>query len=265
LDKGISIITIVLNQKSLIEGTIKSVICQKNINIEYIIIDGGSTDGTLEIIDKYKKYINTIISEADGGIYHAINKGISLATYPLVGLIHCGDCYVEDALSKVYKVFQEISADVIYGDIEIKEKNGKEFILRKSIANHKMLRKCMSIFHPSTFVKLSIYKEFGVYNNEYCSAADYDFFLRLYLQKFNFVHIPVVLATFRSGGLSSKKYKLSLNENYQIRKKHLGFISALSYTMATICTHSFYSVRRFIITLIIGEKLYFKIKRYIKY
>lgn len=258
---GISIITIVLNGESLIEETIQSVILQKNVDLEYIIIDGGSTDGTLNKISKYQDRIDLVISEPDKGIYHAINKGIHLAKYPYVGLIHCGDCYRTDALSKVYKTFNRTNADVIYGDIEIKEEKYEDFIVSTYLADHKYLKNKMSIFHPSTFVKLSVYKNFGVYNTEYKSAADYEFFLKLFLQNAIFVHLPFVLATFRSDGISSKNIKLSIKENYKIRRNVLGLFAAVKYFYFTIITATFYTLRKKIITGLLGEKIYFKLKQ----
>ena len=207
---GISIITIVLNGKILIEETILSVINQKFLNLEYIIIDGGSTDGTLEIIEKYKGSIYKIISEHDGGIYQAINKGISLCNHSLVGLIHCGDRFASDTLSIVYSTFLNINSDIYYGDIEILEEEDDDYVSKFEIADHTLLKNKMSIFHPSTFVKLSVYKNFGFYDCKYQSASDYDFFLHLYLQGYKFVHVPLILATFRSGGISGKNFKLSL-------------------------------------------------------
>ena len=258
---GISIITIVLNGESLIEETIQSVLQQKNINLEYIIIDGGSTDETLNKISKYNDKIDLVISEPDEGIYHAINRGISISKYPYVGLIHCGDCFKTDALSKVYKAFNSTNADIVYGDIEIKEEKNNDFIITTHIANHKYLEKKMSIFHPATFVKLSVYKNIGVYNTEYRSAADYEFFLRLFQQNFTFVHLPFLAATFRSGGISGKNFKLSLKENYKIRYKHLGLFAAIIYFYKTIITYSFFSLRKKIITGLIGGNFYFKIKQ----
>ncbi len=259
---GISIITIVLNQKSLIEETIKSVIIQKNdVNIEYLIIDGGSTDGTVEVINSYNKYIDHFVSEPDGGIYQAINKGICMAKYQYVGLIHCGDCYKPGALLKVYNAFYSSNADIVYCDIEKKEEKGNDFIITTHTADHKYLEKKMSIFHPSTFVKLSVYKNIGVYNTEYKSAADYDFFLRLFKENVTFIHLPFAASTFRSGGISSKNFKLSFKENYKIRHKQLDFIAAFIYFCKTIVMHSIFSIRKKIITRLIGEKLYFSIKQ----
>lgn len=258
---GISVITIVLNGNSLIEETILSVIKQDNINLEYIIIDGGSTDGTLEIIEKYKGSINKIVSERDGGIYQAINKGISLCSNSLIGLIHCGDRYKSNALSIVYKTYLETDADVLYGDIEIREENENDFILKYLIADHRFLTKRMSIFHPSTFVKLSVYKNLGLYNCDYKTASDYDYFLRLFLQGYKFVYVPFILTTFLFGGISSQNFKLSLKQNYQIRKKQLGIISAISYKLSTITIHLFFKFRKVLIISIIGRNKYFKLKQ----
>lgn len=260
--EGISIITIVLNGGLLIEETILSVVNQNNIKIEYIIIDGGSVDNTLEIVAKYKDYIAHVISEPDGGIYQAINKGISLSSYPLVGLIHCGDTYVPNTLFEIYSIFKKTNADIIYGDIQLKEQIGNKYSLKEFVANHSDLHLNMSIYHPSTFIKSSVYKEIGGYNVDYRSAADYDFLLKVYLQKYYFVHLPKVLAVFRSGGLSSSNFKLSLKENYRIRKKQLGKINALLYLTSTSFTNIIYSIRKSIIKSIIGKNNFNQLKSY---
>ena len=259
-NEGISIVTIVLNGNLLIEETILSVIKQDNIKIEYIIIDGGSTDGTLETIEKYINYITHIVSASDGGIYQAINKGISLASYPLVGLIHCGDSYVPNSLFTVYRIFKQTNADVIYGDIQFKEQLNDKYFLKTFVSDHSRLHLGMSIYHPSTFIKLNVYQEIGGYDFTYRSAADYDFLLKIFLQKRYFVHIPQVLAVFTYGGLSGSNFKLSLKENYRIRKNQIGLKSALLYTSRTSLIHVIYSFRRLIITSIIGKDNFNKLK-----
>ena len=260
-NKLISIITIVRNGVEHIEQTIQSVISQKKVGIEYIIVDGNSTDGTLEIIEKYRSEIDIIISETDNGIYDAINKGIRHATGCLIGIIHCGDFYAPDSLLKVYNKYKEAEGDVFYGDIEIMEEYKTDYILNYGKANHKLLIKRMSIFHPSSFIKHSIYKSFGSYNQNYKSASDYDFFLRLFLQDYKFVYIPYRLAFFRSGGMSSNNFKLSLRENYQIRKKHLNAKKALSYVLLMLFNHSIFTLRKVLIVLIISEDKYYKLKQ----
>lgn len=262
---GISIVTIVLNGGKEIEATLLSVINQDFKALEYIIIDGGSTDRTLEIIEKYKSKISKVISGKDGGIYHALNKGISLCNNSIVGAIHCGDTYSKNTLNKVYEAFQETNADIIYGDIEAREDYGDEFILRRLYADHSQLKRNMSIFHPATFIKLSVYRRFGFYDIKYRSASDYDLLLRLYNRGYKFAYVPEVLATFRSGGTSSNDFRLSLTENYQIRLNHQSIFYALYYAFKTISLYLYYRLRRDLLILILGQKKYFEIKKKYKY
>lgn len=262
--KGISIITIVLNQKYLIEETIKSVISQKiDVNVEYIIIDGGSKDGTVEIIDSYMKHIDHFVSEPDGGIYQAINKGIQLASNDFIGLIHCGDFYEPGALRIVYNEFQKTSTDVIYGDIKTIEEHAQHTLQYYSSPNHNLLLKKMSIFHPATFVRRACYIKYGLYNTDYKICSDYEFFLLLFLKKTNFQYVPKVLANFRAGGISSTKPKLRFIENYQIRKKHLGIKKALKYIITITLIHTFFTFRKSCIEFIIGKQNFIKLKFYI--
>jgi glycosyltransferase involved in cell wall biosynthesis len=260
-NRGISIVTIVLNQKDLIEKTIKSVIEQKDINLEYIIIDGGSTDGTQDVIELYRNHIAHFISEPDGGIYQAINKGVSLATEPLVGLIHCGDFYKKDILKIVFDKFINTNADVIYGNIEIVEEVGDKVINHFPIANHKTLDKKMSVFHPSSFISLSAYKKFGLYDTSYKSAADYDLLLKLFLNGCSFTYLSNVLAVFNAEGLSSKNFKLSLKENIRIRTKYFSKWNGFKYSLKNTTIHFVFSIRKKVIQFIIGENNFNKIKQ----
>jgi glycosyltransferase involved in cell wall biosynthesis len=262
LNREISIVTIVLNQKDLIEQTIKSVLEQKDINIEYIVIDGGSTDGTLEIIESYRDRLTHFVSEPDGGIYQAINKGISFASKPLVGLIHCGDFYEKDVLKNVCDEFEMTKADVIYGNIEIIEEVGNVVVSHFPIANHKLLNKKMSIFHPSSFISLNTYKKFGLYDTSYRSAADYEFLLRLFVNECHFSHYPAILAIFRAEGLSGKNFQLSLKENVRIRSKHINKWNGFKYLLVKSGIHFVFSIRKKTIKFLIGENNFNKIKQF---
>lgn len=261
-NESISIITIVLNGESLIEETIQSVIYQENVKFEYIIIDGGSKDKTLQKIEKYKSKIDILISEPDKGIYDAINKGIRLAKGSLIGIIHCGDYYEPDALSCVYNEFLKTSANVIHGDIKTIEQYSHHTIIHCLKANHLLLKEKMSIFHPATFVKHECYIKYGFYNSNYKIAADYDLFLKLYLNNLSFQYIPKVLANFRVGGISGTKPKILFKENFQIRKERLGIIQAVIYIASTIPIHIFYTFRKFCIEFIIGKQNFIKLKYY---
>lgn len=256
----ISIITIVFNGMSQIEQTIKSVIEQEEVDIEYIIIDGGSTDGTVEIIKSYSQYIHYFVSEPDGGIYQAINKGISFATKPLVGLIHCGDFYEKNVLKNVYNEYLKTKADIIYGNIDIREQVGNHVISHFPIADHLLLRNKMSIFHPSCFISLKTYQEFGLYDVSYRLAADYEYLLKLFVNGCQFVHLPDVVAVFNTEGLSSKGLKLSLKENTKIRTKYNGRLNGVIYFLRKSATNFYFSSRKQLITFLIGEDTFTKMK-----
>lgn len=257
--KLISIITIVLNGVDEIEETIKSILSQKYVNLEYIIIDGKSTDGTLEIIEKYKDKITTIVSEPDNGIYEAINKGIKLATGELIGLINCGDRYENDILHLCYKKYLVGKSDIIYGNIKILDTtDGLEFQHTQN-ANHLLLATKMSIFHPATFITRACYNKNGLYNENYNIAADYEFFLRNFLNGVSFEYFQITIATFRSGGISGNIAKL-LGELFSIWKMHLGYINAIRYTTIRISSYLYYFLRKKIAVFIVGKNNYNKLK-----
>lgn len=266
IDYRITIITLVLNQKNEIEKTVQSVLKQKSVNVEYIIVDGGSTDGTLSILMKHKSKISHVIYGINNGIYNAINEGLKYATSPIVGIIHCGDLLKDCALFKVCRKFYSSFPDIIYGDIEIVENLGNRVLNQKFSANHKQLIKRMSIFHPSTFVKRNVYNLYGTYDPYYKLAADYDFFLGLFLSNYSFCYIPEVLAVFKAGGISGKNFKLSRLENYSIRQKKVGRVDALKFYFLITVEHHYYRFRKKLIYAIIGQnnfnslKLYFKSK-----
>ena len=119
----ISIITVCLNSEKTIEQTIRSVLGQKDEDFEYIIVDGCSSDNTLDIVGKYSKDITRIVSEQDGGIYDAMNKGIALATGEIIGIINSDDWYEEGALEAVRKCFQAVNAEVVYGRMNLVNEN----------------------------------------------------------------------------------------------------------------------------------------------
>ncbi len=256
----VSIITIVFNGVQEIEQTILSVLNQKNVKIEYIVIDGGSTDGTLDIIKKFKDKIDIVISEHDYGIYDAINKGINLATGALIGLIHCGDYYTTDAISTVYENFLETKASIIYGDIIIIDEVDKQIIKKTKKSNHRLLKKKMSIYHQSTFISHECYLRNGLYITNFKISADYDLLLNNFLNNQKFSYIPIPLAYFRYGGISGKDIKTLLFENTQIREKYFGRISAKKYLISKKVLFSYYKTRKILFTSLIGTKYYNKIK-----
>lgn len=259
---GISIITIVLNGQDQIAQTIESVISQKTIPIEYIVIDGISSDNTLNVINRFKDKIDFILSEKDSGIYDAINKGIAIAKFPLIGIIHCGDFYSDGILLEVFEAYKKTNADVIYGDIEILQEIEGETISKYSLrADHTKLQEKMSIFHPSTFIKKSCYVKNGYYNTEYKCVSDYDLILGLFLNKYNFLYLQKVIATFRLGGLSSTNDMLLVLENFLLRMDRFGFVKAFRYLFRNAAKSFYYILRRRVFIYIFGKKRYLSTKK----
>jgi glycosyltransferase involved in cell wall biosynthesis len=200
----ITVITVVFNGVKTLEETIKSVINQTYLNIEYIIIDGGSTDGTLDIIKKYEDSIDYWVSEPDKGIYDAMNKGIKLAAGYIIGIINSDDWYVEGALNEIFSAFNDNGEDigVFHGDIFLVDENGSKLFSVKPPDIHKI--KSEMINHPSCFIEKKVYKIYGVYNNSFKVAADYDMLLKLFMLGIKFKYIPKQIANFRTGGFNNQ-------------------------------------------------------------
>lgn len=212
----VSVITVVYNGEKYIESAIRSVLHQTYDNIEYIIIDGGSTDNTPGIIEKYKSKIALSISEKDRGISDAFNKGISHATGEIIGILNADDWYEKDTVEKI--MTQMANADVIYGDLRLWNNDKVDFILK---GNHQSLDSEMRLNHPTVFVKKHCYTRFGVFNEMYKCGMDYDMMLRLKINGCQFAYIPSVLANMRWGGLSDAKWMLGCTETLSIKNKYL--------------------------------------------
>ncbi|MCX5704127.1 MAG: glycosyltransferase family 2 protein [Candidatus Omnitrophica bacterium] len=167
----VSVITAVINSAKTIEGCIQSVLSQSHKDVEHIIIDGASWDGTLDIIGKYKDKIAGVVSEPDNGIYDALNKGISLASGDIVGFLHAGDFYAHNkVLETVVDVFKKQNVDSCYGDIQYVDKNNTDRVIRywksSKITPQGFIRGWMPP-HPSFFVRLWVYKKYGFFKAEF--------------------------------------------------------------------------------------------------
>jgi glycosyltransferase involved in cell wall biosynthesis len=215
----ITVVTVVRNGEKTLEETILSVINQTYTNIEYIVVDGASTDSTLDIVRKYEDRIDYWISEPDKGIYDAMNKGIDLATGEYIALLNSDDWYEKDACEIVAKRTIEEKYDVYYGMARVVDsKNNKSmFVYGNEIyaINYKM------IAHPTCFISKEIYSKFN-YNIKYKSASDYDFIIKIYKSNASFCFIEKTMVNFRTGGMS-QGYENNF-ETIEIKKKY-GFIS----------------------------------------
>lgn len=213
----ISIITVVFNGEKYLEETIQSVINQTYSNVEYIIIDGGSSDGTLDIIKKYEERIDYWVSEKDRGIYDAMNKGIKLCSGDIVGLINSDDWYEKDIFKEVINYFYNNDTDILCGNINYVKEN--KTIVENINSNLYKMNYRMSICHPSVFVKKAIYNKY-LYDTAYSIASDYDFLLKLMVKKYKFSYLNKTIANMRMGGISYKNKIIGENEQLQIIKNN---------------------------------------------
>lgn len=201
----VSIITPCLNSEKTIKDTIESVLSQTYENIEYVIVDGGSTDSTLQIIKEYcSKFHGRMkyVSEKDKGIYDAMNKGIRWSTGSLIGIIGSDDYYEKNAVEKVVAHMTSDKYQVIYGYCRVLNGNRMKYIDKKS---HKALVQAM-IPHATCFVTREIYRDFGMFLTVFKIASDYELMIRLYCDKqVIFIQVREILADFRIGGASSSK------------------------------------------------------------
>ncbi len=213
----VSIITIVLNGENYLEETIKSVLNQSYGNIEYIIIDGGSTDKSLEIIKKYEDKIDYWISEKDNGVSDAFNRGIKCAFGEIVGIINSDDWYELETITEVVKIFALYpKTQVLCGAILLHDKK----FSRKIYSEPSKLWMGMTITHPATFVKLEVYKSFGLFDTNFKYAMDFDLIFRLYNLRISMKNSRLIFANMRSGGLADKNKIAGIKEIISISKKY---------------------------------------------
>lgn len=236
----ITVITVVFNGVKGLEKTIQSVIGQSYPNVEYIVIDGGSSDGTLDIIGKYESKIDYWISEKDSGIYDAMNKGVGFARGNYIGIIGAGDWYEDGAISSVVNTFLRTNADVVYGDVELVD--AETTVTYKRYSRSDLMPKTMSsISHPSTFIKNTIY-QMRPFNTQLRIAADYDLFLGLYVGGYLFAHCGVTVAHILSGGVSSS-FKTQ-KEVFKVHRKYYGIFHSTRHYFTSALRYYFYETRR---------------------
>ena len=223
----ISIITVVFNSQKLIERTIKSVLQQSYAGIEYIIIDGGSIDGTIEIIKKYQSKIAIVKSEKDKGIYDAMNKGLGLATGEYVLFLNAGDeLYNADTLTTIF--YASPDADVYYGNTKVVNEQGTELGDRRLKPpvrlNWKSLKFGMCVSHQSFIPKRALC---NFYDLNFAVSADIDWMIKVLKKSKRIVNTNVYIAKFLEGGVSNKHRAKALRERFLIMTNHYGFASTL--------------------------------------
>ncbi|UTW62702.1 glycosyltransferase [bacterium SCSIO 12741] len=219
----VSIITVSYNAVKTIEHTIQSVLDQDYPDIEYVIVDGGSKDGTVEIIQQKEGQVARWVSEPDKGIYDAMNKGVSLATGDLIGILNADDFYMDhQVISKVVATIQAANADSLYADLQYVAQDNISKVIRTwrsgQYAKGLFLEGWMPP-HPTFFLKKSCYEKFGTYNLELRSAADYELMLRmLHKEDISVAYLPEIITQMRAGGTSNASMKNRIKANREDRK-----------------------------------------------
>lgn len=217
----ISIVTVVRNNEKTIADAIESVLGQTYGDIEYIVIDGASTDGTVDIIRRYGGRIDRFVSEPDKGIYDAMNKGILMATGEVVGILNSDDFYIDShVLSKVAEAFDDADVGAVFADlVYVRHENVSRSVRRyssKGFHPSKFAYGWMPA-HPTFFLRKRYYDQYGLYKTDYRIAADYELLIRmLYVHKIPYVYIPEVLTKMRLGGASTRSFKSTMILNREI-------------------------------------------------
>ncbi len=216
----VSIVTVCYNSEQFLEDAIQSVASQDYPHIEHILVDGNSSDGTLEIIKKHSDKISHWISEPDSGIYDAMNKGVKIATGEIVGILNSDDIYADDKIiSTIVKQFEK-DIDAVFGDVFFVSPNDLERPVRHYSAKHWSPGKFTWGFmppHPSFFVRKEYYDRLGLYKTDYEIASDYELLIRfLKVNQLNYKYIPLKMVKMRTGGASTKNWRSNIVLNQEI-------------------------------------------------
>jgi len=223
----LTVITIVFNDVKHIERTVLSVLGQQYANIEYIVIDGLSTDGTLEIVKKYSDKISNLVSERDEGIYDAMNKGLALATGDYVVFMNSGDeFYDSNTVADVFASGDD--ADIYYGETEMINEQGASLGQRRHKAPEQFtwrdFKYGMSISHQAIYIRRSI---IGPFNRKYELSADIDWILNAAKKAKTIVNVNQYVAKYLIGGMSKKRHRQSLKERFDIMRHYYGLMPTL--------------------------------------
>ena len=242
----ITIITATRNNVATIENTIKSVVSQSYRDIEYIIIDGASTDGSLDVIKRYaNKYPQLIryVSESDAGVYNAINKGIRLSAGEVIGLLHGNDYFSSSTIvEQVSKVMSDSEVPFIYGDVKYTKVTGGKVVRYYSSQQFAtdMLLQGIAPPHPSLYMRRELFDRYGLYKEDYLIGADFDMFLRLMVvNKLTGKYLPLDMVTMTTGGLSTRLYHQIFTNNrekYRALKENSCNVSVYLLLKRYLCT-----------------------------
>jgi glycosyltransferase involved in cell wall biosynthesis len=214
----VSLVTIVRNGESTLRRTIESVLAQTYGNIEYIIVDGGSTDGTLHIVREYEERIACWISEHDYGISDAFNKGVALATGDIVGFINADDWLEPETVEAIVSQMGFTGEPaIVHGAIQYWSVTGREHV---AAGDHNLLEIDMTVNHPTVFATAECYERFGLFRLDFRCAMDYEWLLRARAGGVRLSYLPKVLVNMQLGGVSDRTWRLALREVARAKALH---------------------------------------------
>lgn len=234
-----SIITVTYNAGAVLEDTIQSVITQTYRNVEYIIVDGGSKDHTLDIINRYREHIHTLVSEPDNGLYDAMNKGIRLATGDYLCFLNAGDELHEDDTLQlmVHSITGTELPDVLYGETAIVDEEGHFLRMRRLSApedlNWKSFKDGMLVCHQAFFPRRELAEP---YDLRYRFSADFDWCIRIMKKSHTLHNTHLTLIDYLNEGVTTRNHRASLHERFRIMCRHYGYLS-------TLARHAWFALR----------------------
>ena len=234
----ISVITAVYNNRDTISAALDSALRQAGVNLQLVVIDGGSTDGTLDVLRSYADRLDVLISEPDRGIYDALNKGIQRASGEVVGFLHSDDLFADPGvLSRIGAVFADPAVGAAYGDLVYVRKDNPDQVVRywrAGVFSGRRLRWGWMPPHPTLYVRRHVYEQHGLFDTSFRIAADYDFILRtLGKAGVGVRYIPEVLVKMRVGGASNRSLRNILRKSGEdlraLRRNGVGGVGALMW------------------------------------
>ena len=234
-----SIITVTYNAGAVLEDTIQSVITQTYRNVEYIIVDGGSKDHTLDIINRYREHVHTLVSEPDKGLYDAMNKGIRLATGDYLCFLNAGDELHEDDTLQlmVHSITGTELPDVLYGETAIVDEEGHFLRMRRLSApenlNWKSFKDGMLVCHQAFFPRRELAEP---YDLRYRFSADFDWCIRIMKKSHTLHNTHLTLIDYLNEGMTTRNHRASLHERFRIMCRHYGYLS-------TLARHAWFALR----------------------
>lgn len=216
----ISVITAVYNRRETVQQALESVFSQSYPNVESVVIDGRSTDGTVSVLEALRKKIDVFISEKDDGIYDALNKGIKHSTGDVIGFLHADDVFEDvKVIERIALAFQDPTIDAVYGDLVYVRHDDLSQVIRywkSGVFNVATLSRGWMPPHPTFYVRRAVYDRLGVFDTRYRIAADYDTVLRfLAFGKIKVAYIPEVLVRMRAGGISNRSLKTIVRKSLE--------------------------------------------------